>query len=263
MNTAQHTGLAADPVARPLTGLTALVTGSLGAIGSAIVDDLAAAGASIGLHHLGQPEDAAAQVNRLRASGVEAHAVEADIRRWDETAAMVEEIESRLGAVDILVNNAGFMEPAPFTEMTLEQWRQTIDVDLTGVFVCSRHVVPGMRRRGRGVIINLSSQLAFKGAHDYTAYCAAKAGVAGLTRAMARELGPVIRVNAVAPGPVDTPFIAPWATDEWRDERTRDLVIRRLAVPEEVAPAVTFLASPAASLMHGQTLHINGGGVLA
>lgn len=257
-NTSAHTG-----VRSPLAGRTALVTGALGAIGSAIVDDLGAAGASIGLHHLGQSDEAARRVAELRDRGIRAHAVEADVRDWDRAAAMVSELEDELGPVEILVNNAGYMTPAGFTEMSLEEWQRTIDVDLTGVFVCSRQVVPGMARRGGGVIVNVSSQLAFKGARDYTSYCAAKAGVIGLTRAMARELGPAIRVNAVAPGPVDTPFIAPWATEEWRTERTRDLVTGRLAEAREVAPAVTFLASPGGSLLHGQTLHINGGGVMA
>ena len=252
-----------EGAAQPAAGSPVLVTGALGAIGGAVVDELAAVGRAIGLHHLGEAERAARRVEELAARGIRAHAVEADVRDWDATAAMVDEVERELGPLGGLVNNAGFMAPASFTEMTLEEWQRTIDVDLTGVFVCSRHVVARMRERGGGAIVNLSSQLAFKGAHDYSSYCAAKAGVVGLTRAMARELGPDIRVNAVAPGPVDTPFVAPYATEQWREERTRDLVIKRLAEPSEVAPTVAYLLSPGAALLHGQTLHINGGGVLA
>lgn len=248
---------------RQLDGLTVLVTGALGGLGSSIVAHLASAGAHIALHHLGQRDAAESRVTTLRGRGAQAHAVEADVTDWQQVKNMVADVESSLGPVDVLVNNAGYMAPARFAEMTLEQWKQTVDVDLTGVFLCARHVVPGMLWRGHGVIINMSSQLAFKGARDYVSYCAAKAGVVGLTRAMARELGPTIRVNAVAPGPVDTPFIAPYATEDWRAERTRDLVIGRLAEPDEIAPMIVFLASPAASLLHGQTLHANGGGVMA
>ena len=247
----------------PLAGRTALVTGALGGLGGPIADALAAAGARVAVHHLDQPEQAAAAVAALRARGAEAYPVAADVTDWDQVAAMVAEVERALGPVDVLVNNAGFMAPGRLVELTLEQWSRTIDVDLTGVFVTCRHVLPGMLARGSGVVVNVSSQLAFKGARDYTSYCAAKAGVIGLTRALAREVGPAVRVNAVAPGPIDTEFIRPWKTDEWVAERTRDSVAGRLGLPEEVAPAVVFLASPGASLLHGQTLHLNGGGVMA
>lgn len=246
-----------------LAGRVALVTGALGGLGTAIVDELVAEGAHVAIHHLGQGEEARRRVTQLKDKGHVAAAVEADVTDWDAVAVMVADMGDQLGPIDVLVNNAGFMAPVSFVDMTLDDWHRTIDVDLTGVFVCSRHVVADLVSRGAGgSIVNVSSQLAFKGAYHYSSYCAAKAGVVGLTRAMARELGPQIRVNAIAPGPVDTAFIAPYATDEWRRERTRDSVIGRLALPEEVAPAVAFLASPAAELFHGQTLHLNGGGVM-
>lgn len=247
----------------PLAGRTVLVTGALGGLGAPIVDALAAAGARVAVHHLGQRDEAERAVGELRGRGTDALAVQADVTDWNQVERMVADIEAGLGPVDVLVNNAGFMAPGRLVEMTLEQWNRTIDVDLTGVFLVSRHVLPGMLARGSGVVVNMSSQLAFKGAHDYTSYCAAKAGVVGLTRAMAREVGPVVRVNAIAPGPIDTEFIRPWKTDEWVAERTRDSVAGRLGRPEEIAPAVVFLASPGASLLHGQTLHLNGGGVMA
>ena len=249
--------------ALPLAGRTALVTGALGGLGAPIVDALAAAGARVAVHHLDQAAEADRAVAELRGRGAEATAVAADVTDWDQVEAMVAAVERDLGPVDVLVNNAGFMAPGRLVEMSLEQWNRTIGVDLTGVFLVSRHVLPGMLARGAGVVVNMSSQLAFKGAYDYTSYCAAKAGVIGLTRAMAREVGPVVRVNAVAPGPIDTEFIRPWKTDEWVAERTRDSVAGRLGRPDEVAPAVVFLASDGASLLHGQTLHLNGGGVMA
>jgi 3-oxoacyl-[acyl-carrier protein] reductase len=245
-----------------LAGKTVLVTGALGGIGAHMVDALAESGARVAVHHLGQPDKADSAVARLEKSGHHALAVESDVTDWDQVESMVRTVTKELGPVDVLVNNAGYMTPGRLVDMTLEQWTRTINVDLTGVFVVSRHVLPGMLERGHGVIINMSSQLAFKGAHDYASYCAAKAGVVGLTRAMAREVGPRVRVNAIAPGPIDTPFIEPWKTPAWVDERTRDSVIGRLGTPEEIAPAVVFLAGDGASLLHGQVLHLNGGGVM-
>ncbi|WP_127506132.1 SDR family NAD(P)-dependent oxidoreductase [Actinoplanes solisilvae] len=241
-------------VDKPLAGKTVLVTGALGGLGAPIVEAVAAAGARVAVHHLGQPDLAAETVKRLP----DAVAVEADITDWDQVERMVAEV----GTVDVLVNNAGYQRAGRFAELSLADWRRTVEPDLTGVFLACRHVIPGMLQRGEGVIVNMSSQLAFKGAHDFVSYCAAKAGVVGLTRALAREVGPAVRVNAIAPGPIDTPFIAPDKTPEWVDQRTRDLVIRRLGEAHEVAPAVVFLAGPGATLLHGQTLHLNGGGVM-
>ncbi|WP_051752311.1 SDR family NAD(P)-dependent oxidoreductase [Streptosporangium amethystogenes] len=257
---AQATTTTAHP---SLRGRTVLVTGALGGLGTAIVDAFAASEARVAVHHLGQAGEAAERVRRLTEAGTAAMAVEADITDWDAVEGMVARVGSELGPIDVLVNNAGYMAPGRLAEISLEEWRKTLTVDLDGVFLCSRHVLGSMLERGAGVIVNVSSQLAFKGARDYVSYCAAKAGVAGLTRALAREVGPAVRVNAIAPGPVDTPFITPWATEEWKRERTGDLVIGRLATPEEIAPTVAFLASDDAALYHGQVLHLNGGGVMA
>jgi 3-oxoacyl-[acyl-carrier protein] reductase len=246
----------------PLHGKTVLITGALGGLGSQIVEAVAEAGARVAVHHFGQPGPAADAVTALRERDVEALAVEADVSDWAQVERMVAEVADGLGPIDVLVNNAGYQKAARFVEMSLEDWRRTVEPDLTGVFLTCRHVLPGMLARGEGVIINMSSQLAFKGAHDFVSYCAAKAGVVGLTRALAREVGPVVRVNAIAPGPIDTPFIAPDKTPQWVEERTRDLVIHRLGEAHEIAPAVVFLAGPGATLLHGQTLHLNGGGVM-
>ncbi|MGI5441786.1 SDR family oxidoreductase [Streptomyces shenzhenensis] len=246
-----------------LTGRVALVTGGAGGLGQEMVRALAAAGASVAVHHLGQAHEAAAVVQRVRADGGTAVAVEGDVTDWDAAAAFVTAAEDALGPIDVLVNNAGCMAPARIVDMTLEEWRRTISVDLDGVFVVSRHVLTGMLRRGHGAIVNVSSQLAFKGAEDYASYCAAKAGVLGLTRAMAREVGPDVRVNAIAPGPISTPMTAASFDDELTRARTAGLVAGRMGEAHEIAPAVVYLASDAASFIHGQTLHLNGGGVMA
>lgn len=252
---------AGDP-AFDLTGRTALVTGAVGGLGREMVLALSRAGASVAIHHLG--EDAAAEelAGAVAATGGRAAVVEGDVTDWDRTAAFVAAAEADLGPLDIVVNNAGLMAAGKLTEMTLEQWRTTIDVDLTGVFIVSRHVLSGMLERGHGVIINMSSQLAYKGAEDFASYCAAKAGVLGLTRAMAREVGPAVRVNAIAPGPVTTPMTAVSFDEDLARERTAGLVAGRMGEAHEIAPTVVYLASDAASFMHGQTVHLNGGGVM-
>lgn len=246
-----------------LTGRTALVTGGAGGLGREMVAALAAAGARVAIHHLGQQDEARELAEKLRGDGAEVAVVEGDVTSWDESAAFVAATEDALGPIDVLVNNAGYMTAGRITEMTLEQWSRTIDVDLTGVFVVSRHVLVGMVERGSGAIVNVSSQLAFKGAEDFASYCAAKAGVLGLTRAMAREVGPQVRVNAIAPGPITTPMTDASFDEELTRARTASLVAGRMGLAHEVAPSVVFLASEAASYIHGQTIHVNGGGVLS
>ncbi|MBZ2195522.1 SDR family NAD(P)-dependent oxidoreductase [Occultella gossypii] len=246
----------------PLGGSVALVTGAVGALGAAICRDLARAGADIVVHHLRQDEQARALCGELEALGARTVSVSADVTDPDEVAAALTRAQDHLGPIDTLVNNAGWMESRRLVDTDLAQWRRTMSVDMDGVFIVTRQVVPGMLERGEGRIVNVSSQLAFKGATDFVAYCTAKAGLLGFTRALAREIGPVVRVNAIAPGPIDTPMVTPHATPEWVHARTRDSVIGRLGLPEEIGPAVTFLVGPGASLFHGQTLHLNGGGVL-
>lgn len=246
----------------PLTGEVALVTGATGALGAAICRDLARAGADVAVHHLDEPDPARALADELAAFGVRTTTVAADVTSWDQTGAAVSAVGHALGTITVLVNNAGFMEPVRIVDSSLADWRRTLGVDLDGVFVVTRHVLPGMLET-HGRIVNVSSQLAFKGAVDYVAYATAKAGVLGFTKALAREVGPRVRVNAIAPGPIDTPMVRPYATPEWVEARTRDSVTARLGTPEEVGPAVVFLAGPGAELMHGQTLHLNGGGVMA
>ncbi|WP_413452537.1 SDR family oxidoreductase [Georgenia phoenicis] len=246
-----------------LTGRTALVTGALGGLGREMVRALSRAGARVAVHHLGEPDAAAALVAELVDGGGEAVAVEGDVSDWDEAASFVAAAEAALGPLDVLVNNAGIMSAARVVDMTLEDWRRTMSVDLDGVFITSRHVLLGMLERGGGTIVNLSSQLAFKGAEEFVSYSAAKAGVIGLTRALAREVGPVVRVNAVAPGPITTPMTDAAFDEELTAARTAGLVAGRMGLAHEIAPAVVYLASDAASFMHGQTIHLNGGGVMA
>jgi 3-oxoacyl-[acyl-carrier protein] reductase len=175
---------------------------------------------------------------------------------------MVDEVLAAYGRIDVLVNNAGILDAAPVVDMSDEVWDTMIATDLRSVFLCTRAVLPGMLARGRGKIINVSSQLGQKGMPNHAHYAAAKAGVIGFTRALAREVGPRgLHVNAIAPGPIETDLIGP-VTEEFRREKTAIFALRRLGLPEEVAPTAVLLASDDGSFYAGQTLCPNGGDIM-
>jgi 3-oxoacyl-[acyl-carrier protein] reductase len=208
----------------------------------------------------------AAIAEAFRAEG--AGVVTADLRgadlRVDVTdEASVTAMADAAGAVDVLVNSAGILTQSRLTEMSLAQWQQTIDVDLTGVFLACRYVVPGMVARGWGRVINVASQLGLKGGVDLSHYSAAKAGVLGLTKSLALEVAPAgVLVNAIAPGPVETPLVE-GITETWKVAKRAELPLGRFGVPAEVAPTAVLLASdPGGNLYVGQTLGPNSGDVM-
>lgn len=241
-----------------LAGQTVLVTGAATGIGRASALYLAAAGARMWVNHLEQHDLAGVLVEQIRQQGGEAEAIEADVASAESVAAMFERVTAD-GPLDGLVNNAGLILEKPFPETGEEDWRRVMSVDLDGVYRCCRHALKGMAEAGRGCIVNVASDLGFIGREDYVAYCTAKAGVIGLTRSLAREFGPTIRVNGVAPGPIETAMVSvEHMSEEWI---ARELAIpaARLGQPEEVAAAVGFLLSSEASFFIGQILGPNGG----
>ena len=237
----------------------AIVTGAAGALGTAMCERLVHDGLRVVVADLAL-DAAEALARRLDPSGDVALAVAVDVTSYPSVEAMVEAVSAWAGRIDILVNNAGIGEGLiPTWEMPLETWQHTIDVDLTGVFHGCRAVLPTLLERGYGRIINISSIAGKEGKHNPVAYAAAKAGVIGLTKALAFEVAPRgILVNAITPGSIMTRNWSHLPEDEI-DEVRRRHPIGRLGRPEEVAAMVAWLASDEATFSTGAVFDISGG----
>src|SRR5688572_21077733 len=247
-----------------LEGKLVLVTGASRGIGAAIATACAEAGADVAVGYVTNEAGAERTVHAVEARGRQAEAFEADVSDPDQVARMVDAVVERFGRVDALVNNAGIMPESPVLEMSVEEWRRVIDVDLTGAFLCTREVAPAMVERGNGAIVMIASRLGQIGFPGVAHYAAAKAGVIALTKSLAKELGPQgVRVNAVAPGVTVTDMTAEVTEGEVGRKRLAELPAGRFAQPDEVAASVVFLLSDAASMYYGQTLAPNGGGYMA
>jgi 3-oxoacyl-[acyl-carrier protein] reductase len=248
---------------RALAGRVVLVTGSSRGIGAEIAVKAAAEGAGVAIHYHHAAEGAARTLERAIDVGAEAEAFAADLVDGRQAEELVERVIERFGRIDGLVNNAGRTQVSPFLSIEPAEWDAVIATDLTAAFHTCRAALPSMVERGSGTIVNIASRLGQMGIAETAAYSAAKAGLIGLTRSLAREFGPDgVRVNAVAPGLIVTEMTADLAdTDEGR-RRLRDMPIGRFGRPEEVADAVIFLLSDASSLFLGQTLNPNGGGYM-
>jgi NAD(P)-dependent dehydrogenase (short-subunit alcohol dehydrogenase family) len=239
-----------------------LVTGSSRGIGAEVAVKSAAEGARVAVHSRAAA-DAAGTLDRIRALGSEAEAFAADLADGRQAEDLVERVIGQFGRVDALVNNAGLTMVGPFLEIEPADWDAVIRTDLTAVFHTCRAVLPSMVERGSGTIVNVASRLGQIGVAETAAYSAAKAGLLGLTRALAREFGPSgIRVNAVAPGVTLTGMTTDLVDSEEGRRRLRDMPLGRFGRPDEVADAVLFLLSDASALFLGQTLNPNAGGYM-
>jgi 3-oxoacyl-[acyl-carrier protein] reductase len=238
-----------------------LVTGASRGIGAAIAVACAEAGASVAVGYLNDADGADATVAAVRACGREAEAFPADVRDESQVNGMVDAVLARFGRVDGLVNNAGVIAQSQVIDTTIDEWKHVIDVDLTGSFLFSRAVLPGMLERGSGSIVMIASRLGQIGFAGAAHYAAAKAGVLGFAKSLAKEVGPGgVRVNSVAPGVTITDMGAEVMDGEVGRRRLAELPAGRFATAAEVAASVVFLLTDAASLYHGQTLCPNGGG---
>jgi 3-oxoacyl-[acyl-carrier protein] reductase len=246
-----------------LRGSVALVTGAQQGIGRAAAAALASAGADVAVNYLDNQEEARVTAEACRAHGCKAVVVQGDVSRRNDAERIVAECVNALGRIDILVNNAGVFPRVKFVDMTDAQWDYLIDINLKGGFLCAQAAARQMIAAGRGgSIVNLSSG-ALRGVKLGVHYSASKGGVVSMTRAMALELAPHgIRVNAVAPGLTDTAQPRYEHSDEEFHALGRALPLGRVGTPAEIADAITFLVSPMASFITGQTLHVNGGGYM-
>jgi NAD(P)-dependent dehydrogenase (short-subunit alcohol dehydrogenase family) len=241
-----------------LEGKVALVTGAAQGIGRAIADGLAAAGARIVVADRRGAEEAAASYR----DGV---GLTADVAKEDDVPRLVAEAVERCGAIDILVNNAGLyasLEMRPFEQIPLDEWRTVMDVNVASMFLMCREVVPVMRGRGGGKIVNISSGTPFRGVPFLLHYVTSKGAIVALTRALAKELGKDnVLVNCVAPGFTMSAGVEahPEVVEKLRDVSVSARTLQRDQVPEDVVGAVVFLCGPGSDFVTGQTIVIDGG----
>lgn len=246
-----------------LAGRVVLVTGSSRGIGAEVAVKAAAEGARVAVHYNRSADGAQQTLARARRLGAEAEGFAADIGDGREAEGLVRQVIDHFGQVDALVNNAGRTLVGPFLEIEPAVWDAVIRTDLTAAFHTCRAVLPSMVERGSGGIVNIASRLAQIGVAETAAYSAAKAGLIGMTRALAREFGPRgIRVNAVAPGVTVTDMTTDLVDSDEGRRRLRDMALGRFGRADEVADAVIFLLSDASSLFLGQTLNPNAGGYM-
>ncbi|ODP34695.1 SDR family NAD(P)-dependent oxidoreductase [Pandoraea sp. ISTKB] len=246
-----------------LEGRTAVVTGGNTGIGRSIVEIFVAHGAKVLISHFRDEAGTAQYADALAQRGANVAFVECDVTDEHSVARLGDEARRHLNAIDILVNGAGICGEVPFGEMTIAQWDQMMAVNLRGAFLVTRQFFDGMKARKYGRIINIASQLAYKGTVDSAHYCASKAGLVGFTRALSYEGAPFgVTVNAIAPGPVETAMLAGF-TDEWRAMKFAQLPARRFGHVDEIAPTALLLASETGGAYFiGQTLSPNGGDVM-
>lgn len=242
-----------------LANRVAIVTGATGGLGKAIAGALAAEGATVVVNYAHSAQRAEELVHSLEAAGGKALAVQADVATTEGAEALVKATIEAFGKVDILVNNAGITRDTLLLRMKEADWDAVLDTNLKGVFLCSKAVARPMLKARSGRIINIGSVSGLVGVAGQANYSAAKAGMVGLTRSLARELGSRgVTVNCVAPGAIDAGMLLE-LNDEQRQAYLKQIPLERFGTPEDVAGAVLFLTSPGASYISGQTLAVDGG----
>jgi len=253
----------------PLLGRVAIVMGASGGIGRATALEFAMEGADIVLHYRSKEAEAKDLADRIRDLGRKVVLAKVDFtdvkQAPDEVHGMVEQTVKELGRIDVLVNLAGYPARGEwnkrFLDLTPEDFFKPLNVDLFGSFLSARAVAPQMLKQKKGVIVNVSSTPALAGHDRGFAFTVAKAGVIGLTKALAFELAPYVRVNTIALGNVETAWISELSVDELRKSSAENL-IKRFGAPEEIAKTIVFLCSDDSSFINGQTIVLDGGSIL-
>ena len=245
-----------------LTDKTAVVTGGSRGIGRAIAVALAAEGAKVAVIYAGNAAAAEETLSLIKEQGGEAVAMQCDVADDSAVSDMINAVKEQFGSVDILVNNAGITRDGLLMRMKEGDWQAVLDTNLTGIFHCTKAVTKLMMKQRSGAIINITSVVGQTGNAGQANYAAAKAGMIGFTKSVAKELASRgIRVNAVAPGCIDTDMTAV-LSDAVKEDMLKSIPLGRVAQPEEVAKAVVFLASDNASYITGQVLNVDGGMVM-
>ena len=245
-----------------LQGKIALVTGSSRGIGRAIALDLAKQGANIAVNYASSEDKAEEVVQEIKALGVEAIKIKANVANEDDVKAMVKEVTKTFGALHILVNNAGITRDNLLMRMKVEDFDDVIETNLKGAFLCTKTVTRQMMKQKEGRIINIASIVGVSGNPGQANYVAAKAGMIGLTKSTAKELASRnILVNAIAPGFITTDM-TDILTEEQKEAMLATIPLEKLGEPEDIANVVTFLASDKSKYITGQTIHVDGGMVM-
>src|SRR5699024_290627 len=245
-----------------LQGKTALVTGSSRGIGRAIALELAKQGANVAVNYAGSEAKAEEVVQEIKALGVEAIKVQANVADEADVKAMIKEVTKTFGRLHILVNNAGITKDNLLMRMKVEEFDDVIETNLKGAFLCTKTVTRQMMKQREGRIINIASIVGVSGNPGQANYVAAKAGMIGLTKSTAKELATRnILVNAIAPGFITTDM-TDVLTEEQKTAVLSQIPMEKLGEPEDVAKVVSFLASDSAKYITGQTIHVDGGMVM-
>ncbi len=243
-----------------LKGKSALVTGGYRGIGKSIALKLAQMGADVIINDIADPETAEETLNELRSFGVKAEAVQADISNEEDVKKLADDVLEKFdGKLDILINNAGITKDGLLVKMKESDWQAVLDVNLKGVFLCSKAFIRKMMAARSGSIVNITSVVGIMGNPGQANYCASKAGVIGFTKSLAKEVGVKgIRVNAVAPGFIES-AMTDKLSDEVKNAYMAGIPLKRYGAPEEVAEVVAFLCEDRAKYMTGQVIAVDGG----
>ncbi|HEX5992226.1 MAG TPA: 3-oxoacyl-ACP reductase family protein [Thermomicrobiales bacterium] len=247
-----------------LVNKKALVIGGHTGIGREVCHLFASEGADVAVGDHGGAADGAEVITEIAATGRDVLSISVDVRDEDQVKSAVDEAIAQFGRLDILVNNAGISgHKGSLQTETVDEWNEVVAVNLRGVFFGMKHVLPHMLDRGSGRIINTASQLAHKPSPGNASYCATKAGVVALTVSVAQEVAlSGITINAVCPGPTDTPMWRSNDDEDWKRWKIESLPMRRLGQPIEIAWAYVYLASDEATYCTGQSISPNGGDVM-